>query len=113
MSRRPETRPEHCFDWITPDEAVRMAVRAFAVARQHTAPQPGEPFVDPADGYAWTTREDFANNLSEVFAMQVRALAFRLDIGRDHFEQDAVRLAKWGVEPSPAPVVRNVCRGPV
>jgi hypothetical protein len=111
MSRRPERRPEHCSDWITPDEAVRMAVRAFAVAREHAAPEAGSPFIE--DGMPWSTREDFADALADVFAMQVRALAYRLDIGRDNFEQDAVRLAKWGVEPSPAPTVRRVCRGSV
>jgi hypothetical protein len=110
MSRRSESRPEHCFDWITADEAVRMAVRAFAVARQHAWPEPGEQFVQ--DGAPWSTREDFADALGNVFAMQVRALAFRLDIGADQFEQDAVRLAKWGVEPDAAASVRGVCRGP-
>jgi hypothetical protein len=101
MSRCKETRPEHCFDWITPDEAVRMVVRAFAVARAQARPESGERFID--DGQAWSTREDFANNLATVFELQVKAVAYRAGIAGDAFEADAVRLAKWGVEPSPAP----------
>lgn len=109
MSLCNETRAEHCFDWITPDEAVRMAVRAFAVAREHARPEPGQSFMQ--EGAPWSTREDFADALANVFSMQVRALAFRLDIGSDHFEQDAVRLAKWGVGPCPAPSLARSAHG--
>jgi hypothetical protein len=105
MSLCSESRPEHCYDWITPDEAVRMAVQAFAVARSQCRQPVGERFIE--EGARWSMREAFACDLGTVFQLQVNALAYRLGVAGDQFEADAVRLAKWGVEPSPAPVRRS------
>lgn len=72
-----------------------MAVHALAVARVQARPPPGERFKEPGDVMGWSCREDFANNVSTVFELQVKALAYRLGIGGDHFEAEGVRLTKW------------------
>jgi hypothetical protein len=95
MSFADETRPEHCFDWITVDDAVLMAVRAFGAAKRHSYPEVGERFRDGA--VPWSSRRDFAFYLAYLFELQVKGLAHELQVERGEFRADSQMLAKWDV----------------
>ncbi|MBF9264282.1 hypothetical protein [Paracidovorax cattleyae] len=72
---KPATCAADVFDWITPDEVVRLALGAFygECARQRAAP---DPEAGP-DG--WYSREAFAEFLAE--RLSVRLLAHAHDVG--------------------------------
>jgi hypothetical protein len=99
MKRATETRVEHCFDWITADDLVRMAVQACAAARLDARPPPGERFV--VDGAPWSTRGDFADTVCQHFEHLVKAHAWRAGAG-EAFEASAVWVARFGAAPEPA-----------
>jgi hypothetical protein len=92
---RAEQRPQDCWDWITREEVTRMALVAFEMARKNARPPIGERFLDPSDGVAWSGREDFAQNVSSLFELQVKAEAHRLGIAGDQYADEVRRLAIW------------------
>lgn len=89
-----EKRPQDCWDWITPEEVSRMAVRAFEMARRAVRPPQGERFRD-GSGTVWAARDDFANYLTSVFELHVKAEAYALGIGGQDYATDAARLQRW------------------
>lgn len=107
MTFAKETRPEHCFDWLSAEDLVVMAVRSLTLARRACYPEVGERFTD--EDVPWATRDYVADVVGLTFALQVKAHAYRLGIGGDEFEQDAVTWAKWEAPPSPAKT-RLECR---
>jgi hypothetical protein len=99
MKRATETRVEHCFDWITADDLVRMAVQACVAARVDARPPPGERFV--SEGAPWSTRGDFAESVGQHFAHLVKAHAWRSGVD-EAFEASAVWVARFSASPEPA-----------
>lgn len=87
----PETRPQDCWDWLTPEEVARMALIAYEMARKHSRPPAGERFRDV--GGVWASREDFARNLAYLFELQVKSEAHGLGIG--DYADEAGRLLLW------------------
>lgn len=92
MKRATETRPEHCFDWLTADDLVRIAVQAFAASRIGCRPPPGEHFM--CDGSPWMTRAFLVDDLAVQFERRLKAHAWQQGI-HDRFEGDAVWVARF------------------
>jgi hypothetical protein len=90
---RPETRPEHCWDWITPEDVCRHALAAFYLAREAMKQPPGRRFVE-ADGTRWSGREVFGDNLAAVFELRLKAEGYQLGIEPD-WANDAKQLQVW------------------
>ena len=89
----PETRPEHCWDWITPEDVCRHALAAFYLAREAMKQPPGRRFVD-ALGNPWSGREVFGDNLAAVFELRVKTEGYQLGIEPD-WANDAKQLQVW------------------
>ena len=89
----PETRPEHCWDWITAEDVCRHALAAFYLAREAMKQPPGRRFVD-ALGNPWSGREVFGDNLAAVFELRVKTDGYHLGIEPD-WANDARQLQTW------------------
>ncbi len=90
---RPETRPEHCWDWITPEDVCRHALAAFYLACEAMKQPPGRRFVE-ADGTRWSGREVFGDNLAAVFELRLKTDGYHLGIEPD-WANDARQLQAW------------------
>lgn len=103
MALAEESRPEHCFDWLSANDVATMAVHALTLCRRSCYPPAGELFS--RDGALWASRGYLADLVGIAFALQVKAHAYRLGIvGNcgDDFEKDAAMWAKWESPPPPA-----------
>ena len=68
-----ERVPADCWDWIRPDDVVRHALAAF-----YAACRARESFEGPSwfyDGSGWSSRADFQDHLSALFAQRVNLQA--------------------------------------
>lgn len=98
---KPETRPQDCWDWITPEDVCRHALAAFYLAREACKHPPGRRFAE-ADGGSWSDREAFGDNLALLFEMRVKTEGYQLGVV-PHWAEDAKMLQKWTAPPSWAP----------
>lgn len=104
-----EKLPQDCWDWITPEEVVRMAIRSFDLARRACRPPAGERFRD-VNGVPWAGRLDFADDLALLIELHVKAEAHAMGIGGQNYASEAARLLRWlgkgrdplGVDQSPS-----------
>ena len=90
---KPETRPQDCWGWITPEDVCRHALAAFYLARDAMRQPPGRRFVEP-DGTSWSTREVFGDNLAAVFELRIKTDGYHLGIEPD-WANDAKQLQAW------------------
>lgn len=90
---RPETRPEHCWDWITPEDVCRHALAAFYLACEAMKQPPGRRFVDQT-GTPWSGREVFGDNLAAVFELRLKTEGYQLGVEPD-WANDAKQLQTW------------------
>lgn len=89
-----ETRPQDCYDWLTPEDVCRHALAAFYLARQSVTPPPGQRFKQPGEDAAWSDRRTFADSLTEVFAMRVKTDGYHLGV-EPEWADDARMLQRW------------------
>jgi hypothetical protein len=73
-------KPEDCFDWLTEDQVVEMARRAFRLTCAATFPPEGESFIldlpgEPLRSRIWSNREGFEDNLASNFAGRLAVAA--------------------------------------
>lgn len=90
---KPETRPNDCWDWITPEDVCRHALAAYYLARDAVRQPPGRRFVEP-DGTRWAGREVFGDNLAAVFELRLKTDGYHLGIEPD-WANDAKQLQAW------------------
>lgn len=93
-----ETRPEHCYDWLRPEDVTAIAIRALTRIRMECKQPRGERFVQ--DGRPWTTREEFVEELGRAFLHELKALGWRMGVC-DQWETIAMHAAQnaaWVVE---------------
>jgi hypothetical protein len=90
---RPELRAQDCLDWLTREDVARMSLQAFEMARNASRQPVGQRFV--VDGQAWSSRDQFAEDLAFVFELQIKNEAHRLGIDRGEFLQQAATLQRW------------------
>lgn len=90
---RPETRPQDCWDWITPEDVCRHALAAFYLARDAIKQPPGRRFAE-ADGTSWADREVFGDNLALAFELRIKTDGYHLGISPD-WAIDAKQLQLW------------------
>lgn len=90
---KPETRPQDCSDWITPEDVCRHALAAFYLARDAMKQPPGRRFVEP-DGTTWSDRELFADNLAAVFELRIKTDGYHLGV-QPGWAEDAKQLQRW------------------
>lgn len=88
-----ETRPQDCWDWITPEDVCRHALAAFYLARDSMKQPTGQRFVG-ADGMPWSGRECFGDNLALLFDMRVKTDGYHLGVNPD-WADEARMLQRW------------------
>lgn len=86
----PEERGSDCYDWITPDEVVRMALGAFYQVSRHLDRLP----ADPAGTLRNFTngRAEFAEDVAEIFALRLQELGFKA--GAPGFDYDPLPIIR-------------------
>lgn len=86
-----ETRPEHCYDWLRPEDVTQIAIKALTRIRLECKPPAGERFVQ--DGKPYQTREEFAEELCRAFDHHLKAFGWRLGVS-DEWERVAMFEAR-------------------
>jgi len=84
------TKPSECWDWISQQELLALAARAFKRAKAECRPPPGQSFVsDPP----WSSAEDFCDNLTRLLVLHVQAAAHGAGIPNNEYAP--VQLSRW------------------
>lgn len=93
----PTARAEDAYDWITPEDVMRIALASFyRVCRDLDVPA-AQPWIQ--DGVAWASREDVARDLEEDFGLRLaafaheRGLAVSEDVAQELTRRDGARVA--------------------
>ena len=78
----PVTKPADCWDWITPEDVLRIALASFYAACRRTEllPEDGSPWVD-ADGIAYSDRFGLPVEISWQFEHRIAEFAHARGIG--------------------------------
>ena len=94
MNGQNPTKPQDCWDWITPEHVSRLALAAYSLASRQCQPTDGAPFLD-IDGEAYAGPYDFAEMVSQLFVLKLGTAAAAAGI--DGFEHCAEQLATWAI----------------
>jgi hypothetical protein len=90
-ARWPEQKAAHCYDWITPETAIRLALQAYYATCRELDHLPDDP--TEADATFNNGRANFAEQLADDFRLRVDAYAHERRIpGMDDYASQELAL---------------------
>ena len=106
-----ETKPADCWDWLTPDDALRVALASFyGACRISEMEIDGEPWR-AADGTTNASRHTFAAEIIEQFKCRLYDLAHQKRVGNylqfvreNHRIENAISKRRWPEYPKHAKI---------
>jgi hypothetical protein len=69
-----ERQLSDCWDWITPEEALKAALSSFYDSSRLQQAEPGKPWVSE-DGTGYGSRESFIDEMVTQFRLRIYAIA--------------------------------------
>lgn len=74
-------RPADCWDWITPEDVIRIALASFyGACRSAEHPEDGSPWLDDK-GQAYSSRPFLAEEMAEQFRLRTYDIAHQKGVG--------------------------------
>jgi hypothetical protein len=91
----PETTAQHCYDWITAEDVIRLALGAYYACCRDMDELPDDPTGE--DAQFNNGRYAFAEDLSQIFELKVFDLGAQRQV--PHFDPENIQRLKTRLAP--------------